>query len=108
MEQTLRPLALRTQGDNQLVIDWSDGHLSVHSWQTLRKNCPCAGCREEREKPPDPFRILKPSELAPLRPVRIDPIGFYAYRIVWSDGHDAGLFTLENLRRLCECAECSK
>ena len=33
-------------------------------------------------------------------PLAIEPIGFYAYRIVWSDGHDSGLFTLEHLREL--------
>jgi DUF971 family protein len=103
---SLRPVALQKEGDDRLLIQWSDGHRSVHTWTNLRKSCPCAGCREEREQPPDPFRVLKPSELAPLRPVSIAPVGYYAYKIVWSDGHDSGLFTLENLRRLCECADC--
>ena len=106
MAQALRPVALRKQGDDRLVIEWSDGHESIHTWQHLRKNCPCAGCREEREQPPDPFRILKASELAPLKPVGIAPMGHYAYKITWSDGHDTGLFTLEHLRRLCECELC--
>jgi DUF971 family protein len=30
-------------------------------------------------------------------------IGRYAYKIVWSDGHDTGIFTLEQLRELCRC-----
>jgi DUF971 family protein len=34
------------------------------------------------------------------------PVGRYAYKIVWSDGHDSGIFTLEHLRALCSCAEC--
>jgi DUF971 family protein len=29
-------------------------------------------------------------------------VGRYAYKIVWSDGHDTGIFTLEHLRALCE------
>src|SRR4051812_11655007 len=103
---SLRPLALRKEGDDGLAIDWSDGHHGRYSWRNLRANCPCAGCREERQKPPDPLRILKPSELVPLKAVRLDPVGFYAYRILWSDGHDAGLFTLEHLRQLCECDQC--
>jgi len=103
---TLRPRGLRKEGDDRLLIDWEDGHTSVHTWTNLRKNCPCAGCRDEREQPPDPFRVLKPSELAPLKPVSIVPVGYYAYKIVWSDGHDSGLFTLEHLRRLCECEAC--
>jgi DUF971 family protein len=104
-----RPIALHKEGEDRLAIDWSDGHHSIYTWQLLRAHCPCAGCREETVKPPDPFRILSPKELAPkpaLAPVAFTPVGYYAYRIVWNDGHDAGLFTLEHLRSLCQCAEC--
>ena len=52
--------------------------------------------------------VLKPSELVPLKPVSITPVGYYAYRIAWSDGHDSGIYTLEHLRELCQCPECSK
>jgi DUF971 family protein len=104
----LTPVALSKEGPDRLVIEWSDGHRSVYSWQHLRANCPCAGCREEREKPPDPFRILKPNELGPLAPVRMPPVGRYAYKIVWSDGHDSGIYTLEHLRSLCQCQQCHK
>jgi DUF971 family protein len=107
--QSQRPLALSKQGENQLTIDWSDGHRSVYTWTHLRDNCPCAGCKGEFGQPPDPFRILTASELAPkppLAPVEISPVGNYAYKIVWNDGHDTGLFTLEYLRQLCECPLC--
>jgi len=30
----------------------------------------------------------------------MDPVGNYAYRILFSDGHDTGIFTLELLREL--------
>src|SRR5688572_22321439 len=102
MAEHPRPVGLSKEGEEFLVIDWNDGVRMRYRWTDLRKNCPCAGCNEEREQPPDPFRILKPSELTPLRPVRLDPVGTYAYRIVWSDGHDAGLFTLESLRAMGE------
>jgi DUF971 family protein len=106
--ESLRPVALRKEGDDRLVIEWNDGHRSIYRWQHLRDHCPCAACQEERLKPPEPFRILKPAELTPLKPVKIEPTGHYAYRIVWSDGHDSGLFTLETLRALCQCDECGK
>ncbi len=38
----------------------------------------------------------------------MSPVGRYAYKITWSDGHDTGIFTLEHLRALCECPECQK
>jgi DUF971 family protein len=103
----LLPTAVRKDGPDRLVIDWSDGHHSVYSWAHVRANCPCAGCREERETPPDPLRILKPSELVPPTLVSMPRVGRYAYKIVWSDGHDTGIYTLEHLRSLCQCPQCS-
>ncbi len=99
----LQPLKIRRDGDERLVIEWSDGVTSQVTWDTLRRECPCANCREEREKPADPFRILSEREVqagAP-RPVSMIPVGNYAYKIVWNDGHDAGIYTIENLRELC-------
>ncbi len=102
-----RPLSLGKDGDDRLIIQWSDGHRGVHYWQHLRQRCPCAACNEERQKPPDPLRILKPGELLPLKAVAIAPVGLYAYKITWSDGHDTGIFTLESLRAMCECEQCA-
>jgi DUF971 family protein len=102
----LKPLSLSREGEDRLVIQWNDGHRGVTTWKHLREHCPCAGCREERTQTPDPFRILKPGELQPLKPVSITPTGLYAYKIVWNDGHDSGIFTLEHLRHLCQCEQC--
>ena len=102
------PVKLAREGEDRLVIEWSDGRRSSYLWSFLREQCPCATCREERDAPPDPFRLLSPAELQPLKPVAIQPVGRYAYKITWSDGHDTGLFTLEHLRQLCECDLCQK
>jgi DUF971 family protein len=103
----LRPQTIRREGDDRLYIEWTDGQRGTVTWDTLRTQCPCATCREEREKPPDPFRILSEKELAAgrSRPVAMTPVGYYAYKITWSDGHDSGIFTLENLRELCQPIE---
>jgi DUF971 family protein len=105
--EPLTPLAVGREGPDHLRIDWSDGHRSVYAWTHLRANCPCAGCRDERSKPPDPFRILKPNEMVPLAAVAMPRVGRYAYKIVWSDGHDTGIYTLEHLRALCQCPQCA-
>jgi DUF971 family protein len=103
-------VALRKEGDGHLVIEWSDGHRGLYSWKHLRSRCPCASCREEQGKPPDPFRILTEKDLAPrqpLAPVSLTPVGHYAYKITWNDGHDTGIYTLDSLRQdLCECPDC--
>jgi len=104
-----RPVSLRKEGDDRLVVEWSDGHASVYLWSHLRVHCPCATCREERLKPPDPFRVLTPQQAAagPLRPVAVTPVGHYAYKITWNDGHDAGIYSFDQLRALCQCEECA-
>jgi DUF971 family protein len=107
----LRPLSLRKEGDDRLVIEWSDGHRGVYSWQHLRKHCPCASCREGGQKPPDPFHVLSAKELAApnvLRPTVFAPVGAYGYKITWNDGHDTGIYTLEYLRGLCQCDSCER
>ena len=32
------------------------------------------------------------------------PVGYYAYKVTWDDGHDTGIYTIEILRELCETA----
>lgn len=46
--------------------------------------------------------------LAPGRYVlkAAEPIGNYAMRFTWADGHQEGIYTWEHLRSLCECDEC--
>ena len=96
------PLKLSVEAGERLVIEWSDSVRQSLTFATLRKNCPCAGCRIEREKPPPLFPILTPEEAQPARPKTIEPVGRYAYQIHWKDGHDSGIFTFEYLRQLGE------
>ncbi|NBO92961.1 MAG: DUF971 domain-containing protein [Planctomycetia bacterium] len=104
MSEPWIPIVMRRDGD-RLIMEWSDGFKGAVTWKALRDACPCAGCKEEREKPADPFRILKPNELVPLAPNAMPRVGRYAYKIVWSDGHDSGIFTLAHLRELCKPLE---
>ncbi|HMP03353.1 MAG TPA: DUF971 domain-containing protein [Gemmatales bacterium] len=100
---TPKPVRLRRDGD-RLIVDWSDGQVGSVSWATLREQCPCAGCREERAQPPNPFRILKPEEMRSGKPepTAMVPVGYYAYKITWQDGHDTGIYTFEALRAMCD------
>lgn len=101
MAGELKPLSLKRVADG-LQIQWNDGVTTITSWRHLRANCPCAGCIEERGKPADPFRVLTPQEVAagPPAPVAMQPIGHYAYKITWNDGHDTGIYPIERLRQL--------
>jgi DUF971 family protein len=104
----VHPTAIRREGEHHIVIDWSDGHRGLHSFGGLRKGCPCAGCREERDQQKGKITLplLNMGRSEPLRPVEINPVGRYAYGIVWNDGHATGIYRFDLLRSLCECTDC--
>jgi DUF971 family protein len=83
--------------NGEVGIVWEDGREDFHGARALRLACPCAQCVDELtgEKRLDPARIP-----AGLRVLGWVPIGHYAVRFRWSDGHDTGLFTFEHLRGL--------
>jgi DUF971 family protein len=98
-----------------IEIDWKDGHHSSYGVEYLRDWCPCATCTgahgtEPRTKTsaqkgaPSPFQMYKPRE----KMVSIEPVGNYALRIVWSDGHAAGIYSYDHLRHICSCDNCQK
>jgi DUF971 family protein len=93
--------------EGALQIEWGDGHHSAIPLALLRAKCPCATCREAREAPPDPFRVLSASEAAAVPDLTdIEPVGRYGIRPVWMDGHNTGIYTYDYLRSLCPCPEC--
>ncbi|MEG9435480.1 DUF971 domain-containing protein [Edaphobacter sp. HDX4] len=103
----------KTEGTG-VEIDWKDGHRSTWNFVWLRNACPCATCHEDREqsgrKPgeakPKPQSLL-PMYEAPARPLEITPVGKYAVKFKWSDGHESGIYSWEYLRRVCQCGTCT-
>jgi DUF971 family protein len=94
-------------------IEWQDGHRSSYSFTFLRDACPCALCTEEREKanrkPGDPLGAVQgalPMFKALARPTEVEPIGKYAIRFYWNDGHQHGVYSWRWLREVCPCPEC--
>ncbi len=104
---------LITEGKG-LEIDWADGHKSAWSFVWLREACPCATCVEQRSledrKPgqpkPKPAALL-PMYAPPPKPLSAHPVGRYAIQINWQDGHSAGIYSWEYLRRMCQCQQCA-
>jgi DUF971 family protein len=102
-----------------IEIDWKDGHHSSYGVEYLRDWCPCATCAgthgtEPRPKrsssgagkassaPANPFQMYKAKD----RMVGIEPVGNYALRIEWNDGHNTGIYSYDHLRSICPCPEC--
>ena len=99
---------MKTEGTG-VEIAWKDGHVSKWTFAWLREACPCATCHEAREadgrKPgvakAQPASLL-PLFKAPVRPLEATPVGKYALRFKWNDGHESGIYSWEYLRRLPE------
>ncbi|BAU74950.1 DUF971 domain-containing protein [Metapseudomonas furukawaii] len=86
------PSALRSAAD-QLRLEWPDGQVTELSHIRLRAACPCSQCRAARLQ----GRIdTAPSE---VRLRAINPQG-YGVQLVFSDGHDRGIYPWSYLRGL--------
>ena len=98
----MRPLDIQQIGE-ELAIKWDDGSENFVRLETLRRWCPCAGCKGEidimgnlyknadRPLPPQAFELR-----------RIANVGGYAIQPIWGDGHATGLYSFEYLRKLAE------
>ena len=94
-------------------IEWKDGHRSHYTFAFLRDACPCALCDDERAKsgrapgePPKPAPGLLPIYKPAAKPESAEPIGKYAIRFKWNDGHDLGIYSWQFLREVCPCEGC--
>ena len=98
------PVSLKGTND-ALLIEWPDGVTHSLTWSFLRKQCPCAVCRNEQTAPPEPeplLPVIKPEEAQPITATGMKPVGNYAYGINFNDGHNTGIYSLEFLRQLGE------
>ena len=80
------PLELR-QEPGALTLVWPGGAQQRLSVESLRRACPCAGCRRARLAEA-PSATVTPDGLALTA---IAPMG-YGVQLVFSDGHDRGVY----------------
>jgi DUF971 family protein len=104
--RAIKPRNIAVAG-RELALAWGDGHESYFPFDDLRSRCPCSLCRGQRDAPPDPLRIVKAPARGEVGIVQLVPVGAYAVQIVWSDGHDTGIYSFEWLRESCPCPECA-
>jgi DUF971 family protein len=106
------PTRLQLKKDRQLEIDWQDGHHCVYTISYLRSMCPCAVCKLVREgnDPHDISPALKKKPLLTILPgnysgeitvTSAEMVGNYAIKLVFSDQHDAGIYSFDYLRQIC-------
>ncbi|SRR5690606_26883319 len=89
-----RPLSIKApQGEPWFEVRWYDDSLSRIPNAILRGYCPCAGCQGHGG--PVSYQAGHNDELR-----EIEPVGNYALRLVWGDGHGSGLYSFDYLRKL--------
>ena len=93
-----------------IEIDWRDGHHSSYSLAYLRDECPGATCTGAHRTTPQrsdyPKQELFPMYKPSLKMNSVEPVGQYAIRIFWNDGHSTGMYSFDHLRKICPCADC--
>ena len=98
----MRPVDIQHIGD-ELAIKWDDGAETFVPLERLRRSCPCAGCKGER----DVMGNLHKGPEIPLSPASfqlrgVSLVGSYAVQPTWGDGHATGIYPFEYLRSLGE------
>jgi len=84
-----------------VAIVWDDGREDYIPLEKLRRECPCAMCKGERDilgnvyKGPDRPLTPRAFQLTGHR-----KIGAYALQFDWADGHNDGIYSYETLRRI--------
>ena len=82
----------------ELAIAFEDGVSGTISYKRLREESPSAEVRGHGSGPKPPQAPV-PEDISV---VGAEPVGRYAIRIRFSDGHDSGLYTWKLLRELAK------
>ena len=96
------PKHIDLKKDKGLTIEWSEGESTFYPIDYLRKMSPSAdtkALREEMQKNPLTVLPSAPNK-EPIVAVDANLVGNYAIRIIFSDGHDTGIFSWEYLKEI--------
>ncbi|MEZ1317930.1 DUF971 domain-containing protein [Pseudomonas fluorescens] len=90
----MNPLAIgNSRSQQQLRLNWPDGREQLLAHADLRRQCPCSQCRAFR------LQGLRVKVDPRIRVVELNAQG-YGLQLVFSDGHERGIYPwsyLENM-----------
>ena len=96
--QTPQPTAITVhQQSHVLEVGFSDGRQFRIPFELMRVYSPSAEVQGH-----GPGQEVLQTGKRDVDLVGLEPVGNYAVQPAFSDGHDSGIYTLENLRELCE------
>ena len=90
----MNPVAVgNSQGKQQLRLNWPDGREQLLDHAELRRQCPCSQCRAFR------LQGLTVKVDPRIRVVELNAQG-YGVQLIFSDGHERGIYPWPYLARL--------
>ena len=87
--------------NDMLLLKWDNDFEHVLLIKSIRDNCPCASCAGEKDVFGNVYKgppQIKTGDSYILS--GIQPVGYYALRPFWADGHSTGIFSFEFLFHL--------
>ena len=104
MTEKAKPTAVKADKTKRVVtISWSNGRSCDYPFAGLRAVCPCVTCKGGHDNMGGPLDldVLHNTHDDALMLEAIHQVGGYALQMVWSDGHDTGIYTWDYLRQAC-------
>ena len=80
-----------------MTVTYLDGYVAQFDPVSLRQGCPCATCRDLRERGEDGWPL--PKSPVPLGVEQADLHGAWGLNSTWNDGHATGIYPFKMLRR---------
>ena len=96
MTQTPGPVTIDVDRDRDVTLTWPDGTITRFDLEDLRQHCPCAQCRDRRDRNLTVWPLA--SSPRPLRILDAELVGAWGIGITWNDGHSTGIYSWTLLR----------
>lgn len=98
-----KPVSIKKR-ENSLEVAWADGFSASMPLERFREHCPCAECRKDELNKGAKFGFgsLKQFKEGMNELKQLKQVGNYAAQPVWGDGHDAGIYRWDYIRKIFE------
>lgn len=91
---------LVVEREEGITATFADAHVATFGLEELRRACPCATCRDLRDR--GEVSWPRPSSPTPLAISDARFHGGWGLNVTWNDDHSTGIYTFEALRRWSE------
>ena len=95
----MTPTRIEKHSDKEFLIAWSQIEAYTVPFFEVRFLCPCAECVDEKTGK----RVIQRDKIpAGIKPLSVKLIGRYALQINWSDAHSTGMYSYDQLWKICQ------